>query len=381
MVSSAEEETVKFVIHDSMTDLWVFPEVIRVGPQGPGNVYLQVRNGVTSWLVFFLHFWIFKNFLVFPLDLHPLFSKFFPNNVLASSSPRFSAPETVQNTQKIPPYTPHAGSTHRDKKRRRTFAMIRRFFGKKTCFWWWKGAGSRKKQGPGNKTWNVLLNPQKHNTVQKSYDLNSKLRVARGSRLTLTWIKHQHISASHRNLKPPSGKTITTDRCLTHIRDAAHSDSNVFVSLLCRHLTHTTRIRVWGIPWPSVLFVCSLLWQSCRRPGSTGNLSIEVLFYKKKMQLSSRWTVSVKIDQILIWSSVWGAGGRVYVTDKIVCTSCKNLCLTGMNFPTESYVADKMIFWNDLRNPDESPGSVYCWINTVVDAFFWNFDYLQWNSG
>jgi len=29
------------------------------------------------------------------------------------------------------------------------------------------------------------------------------------------------------NSKPPSGGTITTDRCLTHIRDAAHSNSKV----------------------------------------------------------------------------------------------------------------------------------------------------------
>jgi len=41
----------------------------------------------------------------------------------------------------------------------------------------------------------------------------------------------QHISESHRasdsraNLKSPSGVSITTDRCLIHIRDAAHSDS------------------------------------------------------------------------------------------------------------------------------------------------------------
>jgi len=42
--------------------------------------------------------------------------------------------------------------------------------------------------------------------------------------LTVTWIKHQHISASHWNSKSPSGGTITTDRCLTHIRDAAHSE-------------------------------------------------------------------------------------------------------------------------------------------------------------
>ena len=28
------------------------------------------------------------------------------------------------------------------------------------------------------------------------------------------------------NSKPPSGGTITTDRCLTHIRDAMHTESN-----------------------------------------------------------------------------------------------------------------------------------------------------------
>jgi len=27
------------------------------------------------------------------------------------------------------------------------------------------------------------------------------------------------------NSKPPSGGTVTTDRCLTHTRDAAHSES------------------------------------------------------------------------------------------------------------------------------------------------------------
>jgi len=29
------------------------------------------------------------------------------------------------------------------------------------------------------------------------------------------------------NSKPPSGGTITTDRCLTHIRDAAHSENTM----------------------------------------------------------------------------------------------------------------------------------------------------------
>jgi len=37
------------------------------------------------------------------------------------------------------------------------------------------------------------------------------------------------------NSKPPSGGTITTDRCLTHIRDAAHSESR---SLPCSNLVH-----------------------------------------------------------------------------------------------------------------------------------------------
>ena len=32
-------------------------------------------------------------------------------------------------------------------------------------------------------------------------------------------------SESRRNSKPPSSGTINTDRCLTHIRDAAHSDN------------------------------------------------------------------------------------------------------------------------------------------------------------
>jgi len=46
--------------------------------------------------------------------------------------------------------------------------------------------------------------------------------------LTETCIKHQHISESHRNSNPPSNGTITTDRCLTHIRDAAHSENRVW---------------------------------------------------------------------------------------------------------------------------------------------------------
>ena len=46
-------------------------------------------------------------------------------------------------------------------------------------------------------------------------------------------------------IKPPSGGTITTDRCLTHIRDAAHSESflvqklfynDTFVDVLFRGL-------------------------------------------------------------------------------------------------------------------------------------------------
>jgi len=44
--------------------------------------------------------------------------------------------------------------------------------------------------------------------------------------LIVTWIKQKNISGKHRNSKPPSGGTITTDRCLTHIRDAAHSENS-----------------------------------------------------------------------------------------------------------------------------------------------------------
>ena len=35
------------------------------------------------------------------------------------------------------------------------------------------------------------------------------------------------------NSKPPSGGSITTDQCLTHIRDAAHSESNAVLRLAC----------------------------------------------------------------------------------------------------------------------------------------------------
>jgi len=84
------------VIHDSITDVWVVTVLEVIGPRGPAHVYLQVRNGVGSWLVFFcvfnlsrIFFSIFTFFLV-------------RNNVFVSSSPRFLAPETVQNTPKIP---------------------------------------------------------------------------------------------------------------------------------------------------------------------------------------------------------------------------------------------------------------------------------------
>jgi len=53
------------------------------------------------------------------------------------------------------------------------------------------------------------------------------LRVVPETSLIVT-IKHQYISESHRNSKSPSGGSITNDQCLhvTHIRDAAHSESN-----------------------------------------------------------------------------------------------------------------------------------------------------------
>jgi len=59
--------------------------------------------------------------------------------------------------------------------------------------------------------------------------------LGRSRDLTVTWIKQQHISASHQNSKPPSGETrfrlfhilscFTTDWCLTFIWAAAHSES------------------------------------------------------------------------------------------------------------------------------------------------------------
>jgi len=39
------------------------------------------------------------------------------------------------------------------------------------------------------------------------------------------------------NSKPPSGGTITTDWCLTHIRDAAHSESASRVSPLASQIS------------------------------------------------------------------------------------------------------------------------------------------------
>jgi len=57
------------------------------------------------------------------------------------------------------------------------------------------------------------------------HDFITDLWVVPKTSLIVTCIKHQHISESHRNSKPPSGGTINTDRCLTHIRDAAHSKS------------------------------------------------------------------------------------------------------------------------------------------------------------
>jgi len=58
-------------------------------------------------------------------------------------------------------------------------------------------------------------------------DFIADLWVVPKTSLIMTRIKHQHISASHWNPKPwpPSSGTITTYRCLIHIRDAAHSNS------------------------------------------------------------------------------------------------------------------------------------------------------------
>jgi len=55
------------------------------------------------------------------------------------------------------------------------------------------------------------------------HDSITDLWVVPDTSLTVTWIKHQHISASHQNFKSPSGGTMTTDQYLTHIRDAARS--------------------------------------------------------------------------------------------------------------------------------------------------------------
>jgi len=61
--------------------------------------------------------------------------------------------------------------------------------------------------------------------VGRTHDSIIDLWVVPETSLIVTWTKHQHISESHRNSKPPSGGTITTDRCLTHIWDVAHSES------------------------------------------------------------------------------------------------------------------------------------------------------------
>jgi len=53
--------------------------------------------------------------------------------------------------------------------------------------------------------------------------------------LIVTSTVHQHISESHRNSKFPSGGTNTTYRCLTHIRDAARSDSNNLARFATEH--------------------------------------------------------------------------------------------------------------------------------------------------
>jgi len=53
--------------------------------------------------------------------------------------------------------------------------------------------------------------------------------------LIVTCIKHDLFRESHWNSKPPSSGPITTDRCLTYILDAAHSES-LFLSPHAPHL-------------------------------------------------------------------------------------------------------------------------------------------------
>jgi len=103
----------------------------------------------------------------------------FWNVVLAASSPRFSAPETMPNTPEII-LLPTAW---RMKALMRCISTTIRRFLKKTCFWGWKGAGSRTKQGPGNKDKNVPRNLQKTSAkILNAKILRREFRTAGGAR-------------------------------------------------------------------------------------------------------------------------------------------------------------------------------------------------------
>jgi len=77
--------------------------------------------------------------------------------------------------------------------------------------------------------------------------------------LSVTWIKRSHISGSVRDSKPPFGGTITTGRCLTHIRDATHSERTAWGALVyflplwgqkfvgVAHLTRGGRSCSWAL--------------------------------------------------------------------------------------------------------------------------------------
>ena len=68
--------------------------------------------------------------------------------------------------------------------------------------------------------------------VRVSWLDHISFRVTPKAIFKVTWIKHKNFRESQRDSEPPSGGSITTDRCLTHIRDAAHSES-----------THTQRVQ------------------------------------------------------------------------------------------------------------------------------------------
>jgi hypothetical protein len=59
-------------------------------------------------------------------------------------------------------------------------------------------------------------------------------------------LEHDLFRELLRNSKPPSGGTNTTDRCLTHIRDAAHSESTgSFCSQVLGTVKQTNSQNLW----------------------------------------------------------------------------------------------------------------------------------------